>query len=114
MPCSANHYLVQGQYAEQIERYIALFDRSQMLAIQSERMFEDPDSVFGDVLRFLGIEEVPLMSREALNVGKRKNKSLPSSSLDVSASALSYLRSYFGPWNRRLKDLLPGFDVWSD
>lgn len=114
MPCPINHYLVQGHYAEQIERYLRLFDPSQLLFIRSERMFGDPDSVYEEVLRFLGIENLPLLCREVLNDGKRKNKSLPDSSVVVSDDVSRYLRFYFRPWNHRLTKLIPDFDVWTD
>lgn len=114
MPCDINHYLAQGQYAEQLERYMNLFDPAQMLILKSEEMFQAPDSVFAKVLKFLGLIDLPLACRDALNVGSRKNRSLPASSLAVSSDVDRRLRLHYEPWNERLKRLVPDFDIWSD
>lgn len=50
-------YLTRGRYAEQLERWLALFPRHQLLVLRSEDFFERPDAVFGEVLRFLGLPD---------------------------------------------------------
>ncbi len=47
------NYLRRGLYALQLERYLELFDRKQLLVLQSERMFDNPASFMQDVFGFL-------------------------------------------------------------
>lgn len=50
-------YVTRGRYAEQLERWLALFPRPQLLVVQSERMWREPAAVMAEVERFLGIPE---------------------------------------------------------
>jgi hypothetical protein len=53
-------YAARGLYAEQLERWFAVFPRGQFLILQSERMWRRPAEVMAEVERFLGIPEHPL------------------------------------------------------
>jgi hypothetical protein len=48
-------YLVRGRYAEEVERYLERFDRSQVLFLLSDRFQSEPRSVLKDTCRFLGV-----------------------------------------------------------
>jgi hypothetical protein len=50
------YYRDLGFYGRQIERYLAIFDRSQMLFLLYEDLPIDPAGVFGTVFRFLGVD----------------------------------------------------------
>lgn len=51
-------YLSRGRYAEQLERWLAVYPRDQLLVLESERMFEQPLDVHRQVLLFLGLPQV--------------------------------------------------------
>lgn len=51
-----NHsYLLRGNYAQHIERFLEYFDRSQLLILLSEQYFQDPASAIRLVAEFIGI-----------------------------------------------------------
>lgn len=52
-----NHqYLELGMYAGQLQRYYNLFDADQILPIFYEEYRENPDSVMGEISRFLNVD----------------------------------------------------------
>lgn len=50
-------YIERGRYALQLERWLEVFDPSQLLVLSSEKLFTDTDGVFQDILRFLDLPE---------------------------------------------------------
>ena len=48
-------YMHRGRYVEQLRRWAEEFPRSQMLVLQSERLFREPAAVTAAVHRFLGL-----------------------------------------------------------
>ena len=50
-------YVARGMYTEQLERWFAHFDRDQILVLQSEKLFEDPDVTYQRALALLGLPE---------------------------------------------------------
>jgi hypothetical protein len=53
-------YLARGRYAEQLERWLAVFPREQLLVLASERLRADPASAYARVLEHLGAEPFAL------------------------------------------------------
>jgi hypothetical protein len=49
-------YVARGRYAEQLERWLAVFPREQLLVIATEELGERPAETYGSTLRFLGAE----------------------------------------------------------
>ena len=49
--------VARGRYAEQLEHWLTVFPRTQMLVLVSEDMFTDPPSTMARVADFLGIPE---------------------------------------------------------
>jgi hypothetical protein len=47
-------YVGRGLYAEQLERWLAVFPRDQLLTIRSEDLGEQPEKTYGEILAFLG------------------------------------------------------------
>jgi hypothetical protein len=50
-------YTGRSFYFEQIERFLKIFDRQQILIRKSEDMFMNPQGTFEKVFRFLGVDE---------------------------------------------------------
>ena len=47
-------YRARGRYAEQLERWLAVFPREQLLVMPSEELLAEPEQAHGRVLGFLG------------------------------------------------------------
>lgn len=47
-------YVARGLYAEQLERWLAVFPREQLLVMRSEDLGERPETTYGEILAFLG------------------------------------------------------------
>jgi hypothetical protein len=106
---SYNHhrysYLRRGLYVEQLRRWARHFPRSQMLLLQSERLFADPAETTAKVHQFLGLRPHPLRVDRPFARGGY-NRSLPP---DLRAK----LVSYFEPYNRELYQWLGQEFDWS-
>jgi hypothetical protein len=57
-----------GKYGEQLERYLSIHERENMLVIIQERLFLSPQEVFSAIFRFIGISD-----SGGVNVGRRWN-----------------------------------------
>jgi hypothetical protein len=97
-------YRARGVYADQLERWFARFPRGRFLIEESERLFEDPEGVFGDALRFL---DLPAWQPEGYQVHNAW------SGEPMSAEARERLRRWFEPHNRRLTGLLGRSFRWT-
>lgn len=53
-------YVSRSRYLEQLNRYDTLFQQQQLLVLQSEQLFSDPESVWKQILKFLELEITPL------------------------------------------------------
>ena len=51
-PRGRKTYAAKGMYAEQLQRYFDLFDRSQILILQSSKLFSDPSKEMQKVFKF--------------------------------------------------------------
>ena len=47
-------YLARGRYAEQLERWLAIFPPEQLLVVASDELAADPGQTYARVLEFLG------------------------------------------------------------
>ncbi|HEX7023100.1 MAG TPA: sulfotransferase [Trueperaceae bacterium] len=66
-------YLELGQYAGQVERYLAVFPRSQVHIVFFETFTRDTSTCVLEVLRFLGINPDPSEILSGMNVSDRFN-----------------------------------------
>jgi len=98
-------YAGRGQYAEQLERWLARFPRQQLLVIQSEEMFARPAAVYARVLAFLGLPD------HRLTAFDQKNRTASEEPLDPALRQA--LARHFEPHNRRLFDLLGTSFDWT-
>jgi hypothetical protein len=92
-------YKARGRYAEQLRRYLERFPRQQLLVLQSELLFTEPEQVLDRVHRFLGVDpgfETPDLRR--WNVGALHK--------DVGLDTYRSLDEHFAPHNEDLYDLL--------
>ena len=90
-------YLARGRYAEQLERWFALFPREQFLVLRFEDLAADPLAVLNTTLAFLGLAPAGRVDLEA-----RHTRSYP----PMATATAEALRAYFEPHNRRLEQLL--------
>lgn len=101
-----NHsYAFRGDYASQLERFLVHFPREQLLVLSSEALFEDPDTTWREVLRFLDLPEAPLVDRVAENVGGE--------SVAMDDAVRERLSARFVESNQRLFTLLGRRFPWS-
>lgn len=90
-------YLRRGIYVEQLERWLRLFPRSQMLVLQSERFSAETRETMESVFRFLEI-------RVDLAVNYRRMHATSYPALDDSLR--TWMSDFFRPHNERLFELL--------
>jgi hypothetical protein len=90
-------YLARGRYAEQLERWFAVFPQGQFLVLSFEDLAREPLAVLNRTLDFLGLPRAASVSLEA-----RNTRSYPS----LADATAALLREYFAPHNQRLEALL--------
>ena len=97
-------YLARGDYARQLERWLAIFPKEQILIIRSEDLYERPAETFAQVTQFLGISLATPIQFTAHN---------RSSGPPLDPAIRDRLSRHFIPLNAHLADLLgwdPGWD----
>lgn len=103
---SYNHqhytYLSRGIYANQLQRWLNLFPREQLLVIKSEDFYADPDGIFQQTLAFL---DVRAMGQKPSQWYKPYNHSTYEQA-KMSPHVRKRLTVYFEPHNDRLYKLL--------
>jgi hypothetical protein len=99
---SFNHhrysYVRRGRYLEQLRRWVEHFPRSQLLVLQSERLFADPVGATATVHEFLGVRPHRLEHYKPFLHGAY-DRAMP-------AGVRTRLVEYFEPHNRELYDWL--------
>jgi hypothetical protein len=90
-------YLARGRYAEQLERWLALYPRERLLALRFEDLVRDPLAVLNATLGFLGLDPAGSVRLEARNTRRYP---------PLAESTAMRLREYFEPHNARLEALL--------
>jgi len=91
-------YLARGRYAEQLERWFAVYPRDRFLILRAEDLFREPAKTFTRVREFLGLPEWSPPSFETFNPGGKYDPITPETRARV--------REYFAPHNARLRDLV--------
>lgn len=91
-------YLTRGNYAEQLEAWLAHFDHSQIMVVQAERLFKQPAAVFAEVLGFLELDAWTPSEFGTRNSG-RYHDPMP-------IEIRQHLAEHFTAANQRLFDLL--------
>lgn len=96
-------YLYRGHYADQLSRWFKLFDRQQILVIQSEAFFENPADKIRKIMRFL---EIDYAERELETIEFKPYMSRRHVTDPIKDAVRQRLVAYFEPHNRDLYDLL--------
>jgi hypothetical protein len=98
---SYNHqhysYLARGIYVDQLERWMRVFPREQLLILISEQLYAEPAATVAQVMRFLG---APAWAR----IAHRRHSAPAYPRLD--AAMRERLAEYFKQHNCRLSDFL--------
>lgn len=101
---SASHqqhsYLARGIYADQLERWLAVFPREQFLILRSEDLYENPRAIVQQTLRFL---QPDCPDTWALPEYKKYNDT---SYQRMEPELRQRLTDFFRPHNQRLARLL--------
>jgi hypothetical protein len=98
-------YLSRGQYAEQLERWFALFPRERFLIIESRELFHDPAGVTSRAFEFLGLPPYDSPSYDVAGARPHPN---------LDHELRRRLSEHFAPHNRRLDELLGTHLGWDD
>ncbi len=96
-------YAARGMYAEQLERWAALFPRDRLLVLRSEDFFADPETAYTSVLDFLGLPRRHLARYDRFN---------PTARSDMRPETRTRLQERFAQPNRRLNDFLGHTFEW--
>lgn len=98
-------YLARGHYAEQLERWLQHFDRSQIHVIKSETFFSHPAQELDRVYDFLNIPTFLQDHYPKCNSGSYKS---------LTSESREKLNQYFAPHNRRLFEILEQNYHWAE
>jgi hypothetical protein len=90
-------YLGRGLYAEQLQRWLALFPREHLLILKSEDFFHDPEAGVQRTLAFLDLPPWRPTTYKVHNPGDYD---------DMRPETRARLSAYFAPHNRQLFELL--------
>jgi hypothetical protein len=96
-------YKARGRYAEQLERWLEVWPREQLLILPSEELLDEPKRAHADVLEFLGAPAHRLDSYP--RVFERQYE-------EMKPETRAELADYFAEPNRRLYELLGRDLAW--
>jgi len=92
-------YKSRGLYQDQLERYLNYFPRQQILILNSEKFFTDPDNTLRRVFEFVEVDtEFKVKNLTPQNVTNNRS--------DVASDVYEYLNSFFLPHNQALYTLV--------
>jgi hypothetical protein len=92
-------YKSRGLYYEQIKRYLDYFPTRNILVINSETLFTQPDDTLRRVFKFVGVDtEFTVKDLKARNVGSNKT--------EIDPGVHEYLEDYFRFHNQELYELI--------
>ena len=97
-------YKLWGHYAEQLERWFSVFDRSQFLIFATEELQEDAQKVANTIFNFLSLSDHNVTNVKNSNTGKYA---------DMCPETRRMLVEYYRPHNKRLYNLLGRRFAWS-
>lgn len=96
-------YLTRSRYAEQLERWLALFPREQLLVLKAEDLFARPAETLRRTFDFLGLPQ-----REATEGSRLHTAEYAPLPPETRRS----LQEYFRPHNERLYELIGADFAW--
>lgn len=96
-------YVSRGEYAAQLERWLALFPREQMLIVPSEALYLRPAEIMERVTQFLGIQSATRAGYDVHN---------PTSGPSLDPDLRRQLSAHYVDANHRLQQLLGWESIW--
>jgi hypothetical protein len=90
-------YLARGRYAEQLERWLALYPRERIHVVRFEDLVKEPLACLNETLAFLGLPRAARVDLEARNTRRYP---------PMAEATRERLREYFESHNRKLEQLL--------
>jgi hypothetical protein len=93
----ADSCLFRGRYMEQLDRWLELFPRDQLLVLATEDLDRDPEAAVDEVLGFLGLPPAPRRDYPRLYVREYE---------PMKPETRKWLAGYYAEENRRLYELL--------
>lgn len=107
---SYNHrkfsYIERGKYIDQIKNWTRHFKKEQLLLLESESFWRDPDSTFREIFDFLGVEQAVIKTAKKHNTGNYKSKMDP--------DLRKRLSDLYRPYNEELFAYLGKQFDWSE
>jgi hypothetical protein len=97
-------YMARGEYAQQLERWLGVFPREQILVVRSEDLYERSAEVFARVADFLAIDPDVTIPFAVHN---------QTAGPALEPAIRRRLSEHFAPLNARLADLLGWDPGWS-
>lgn len=92
-------YKARGRYYEQLQRYLSIFPKEQMLMMSAEDLFERPEICMQQVFEFVGVEpDSKLANFKPKNVGGNRSY--------IPKHVYDYLDNYFKIPNQDLFNML--------
>lgn len=91
-------YQDRGLYAKKLKRWMKIFSPEKFFIIQSEEFFRNPDVIYNQTLKFLGLRHYNLSNYEPVKVGKYKSQ--------LKSETREFLSAYFKPYNEELFQLI--------
>jgi Sulfotransferase domain len=101
----ARSYVARGLYADQLERWLAHFERDQLLVLMSDELHGDPVGTMTEVTRFLGLPDWEARAYPLRGVQEYAS---------MAPETRARLRSRFEPHDRRLAELLGRDLPWAN
>lgn len=96
-------YLATSRYAEQLERWFAVYPRERFLFLDFDEVAADPAGALARVHAHLGLPDHPREDFPALNSGRYE---------PLAADTRARLREYFAPHDERLRELTGREFAW--
>jgi len=107
---SFNHehysYLSRGIYIDQLKTWTKFFPKEQMLILKSEEFFNNPSTIFKQVLEFLNLPSWEPKEYRKYNIGYYARARM-------NATVRKRLIDYFEPHNQRLYEYLGADLGWN-
>jgi hypothetical protein len=101
-------YLLRSVYYDQMWRWLQLFDRAQMLVIDSHRLLSDRLAVMHEVVEFLALDPFDFNTADLERTwrGARPTESAPGDYEPLDETVRAQLKTCLQPYNERLFELL--------
>ncbi len=90
-------YLARGRYIEQLQKWLAIFPRQQMLILASEELYTSPATAYRKAIEFLGLSAWEPNDFKVYKQGVYE---------EMPDSTRKHLIDYYQPYNQKLYDCL--------